>query len=240
VIRAVAGKPSAGIRPFRAGDYSFNNIGISSCFMLLSTMDPADRARRGYYAVGGCGGNIAWHTEDDTLPIADRDILLTDMRIYAAAVMEAANATVAPFDFRATLDEFAATLSGYQHAVGDALSFAQARAAIDGLRPSLDRLRDRAAALADRPASDPEVRRLNAAVRRLARHLVPVNFTSRPRFFHDRAESIPPLPDLAPALTYPSTPPERIGFLRTHLVRGQNRLVAALHEAKRDVDLALA
>jgi hypothetical protein len=67
-----------------------------------------------------------------------------------------------------------------------------------------------------------------------------VNFTSRPRFFHDPAESIPPLPDLAPALSFAATPPARTGFLRTHLVRGQNRLVAALVEAKRDVDLALA
>ncbi len=38
--------------------------------------------KKGYYAVGGCGGNIAWHTENDTLEIADRDILLRDIKVY--------------------------------------------------------------------------------------------------------------------------------------------------------------
>jgi hypothetical protein len=66
VIREVANKKAVGERPHRAGDYSFNNIGISSYFMLSSTMTPEKRTELGYYAVGGCGGNIAWHTENDT------------------------------------------------------------------------------------------------------------------------------------------------------------------------------
>src|SRR6185295_18828265 len=93
IIKKVAGKDAEGGRPYQAGDYSFNNIGLTAYFMLLSTMAPQDRAAKGYYAVGGCGGNIAWHTEDDTLEIADRTVLLTDMKIYLAAVAEAANAT---------------------------------------------------------------------------------------------------------------------------------------------------
>ena len=71
-----------GERPHRAGDYAFNNIGISSYFMLSSTMTVADRESKGYYAVGGCGGNIAWHTENDRLEIADRDNL---MRVFREA-----------------------------------------------------------------------------------------------------------------------------------------------------------
>ncbi len=71
VIREVTGLDSHGERPHRAGDYAFNNIGLSSFFMLSSTMPDDERAEKGYYAVGGCGGNIAWHTEDDQLEIAD-------------------------------------------------------------------------------------------------------------------------------------------------------------------------
>ena len=41
VIREVADKEAQGERPHRAGDYSFNNIGISSYFMLSSTMPDA-------------------------------------------------------------------------------------------------------------------------------------------------------------------------------------------------------
>ncbi len=35
---------------------------------------------KGYYAVGGCGGNIAWHTENDRFEVADKDILMKTSR----------------------------------------------------------------------------------------------------------------------------------------------------------------
>ncbi len=240
IIHDIAGKEAKGERPYQAGDYSFNNIGISSYFMLLSTMSPEDRAAKGYYAVGGCGANIAWHTEDDTMEIADRTILLTDIKIYLAAVMEAANATIAPFNFAATLAEFTSTLDRYQRAAADRFSFEPSRRAVAALGTAVDRLAAAAATLVDRPAGDPAARRINHAIRRLARHLVPVNFTTRPAFFHDQAESIPPLPDLAPAIELPAADDSRRGFIRTHLTRGQNRLVAALDDARRDVESALA
>src|SRR5215831_16082454 len=71
-IKAVTGLDSHGERPHRAGDYAFKNIGISSFFMLSSAMPDALRAEKGYYTVGGCGGNIAWHTEHDLIDIADK------------------------------------------------------------------------------------------------------------------------------------------------------------------------
>ena len=233
VIKTIAGKEAKGERPYQAGDYSFNNIGLSSYFMLLSTMPPELRAAKGYYVVGGCGGNIAWHTEEDTMEIADRGILLTDIRIYLAAVAGAANATIAPFDFRKTADEFGATLEQYQAAAGSAFSFEPARQALAALRSALDRFAAECDSLQASAPGDPRVRRANAVQRRLARLLVPVNFTTGPAFFHDPAETIPPLPDLAPALTLPSAPPEAVGFIRTHLMRGQNRLVAVLCDALR-------
>ena len=78
MIRDVSGQALQAERPHRAGDYSFNNIGISGYFMLLSTMPDDLRIQKGYYGVGGCGGNVAWHTENDRLKIADRDVLLTE------------------------------------------------------------------------------------------------------------------------------------------------------------------
>ena len=59
----------------------------SSYYMLSSTMPDDLRAEKDYYAVSGCGGNIAWHTENDTLEIADRGILETDIRIYLLSVL---------------------------------------------------------------------------------------------------------------------------------------------------------
>jgi hypothetical protein len=66
-----------------------------------------------------------------------------------------------------------------------------------------------------------------------------VNYTRGPEFFHDPAETTPPLPDLAPALQIGTMLANEHGFLRTHLMRGQNRLVAALRDARRVVEQAM-
>lgn len=240
VIREVTGQDAWGERPHQAGDYSFNNIGISSFFMLLSTMPDEERERLGYYGVGGCGANIEWHTEEDLIHIADREILMKDMKIYLAAVMGAANATIAPFDFTLTLRGFEATLARYQDAAGPAFDFEPARRAVGELAAALRDFAEFTADLAAEPVGSEPVRRANAAIRRLARLLVPVNYTRGPGFFHDPAESIPALPDLHVALELAETPGDRRGFVTTHLMRGQNRLVAALRDARRVVQAAMA
>jgi hypothetical protein len=240
IIRDVTGQDAHGERPHQAGDYSFNNIGITSFFMLLSTMPDELRDEKGYYGVGGCGANIAWHTEEDLIDIADRDILLKDMRIYAAAAMAAANATVAPFDFVKTLDGFSETLERYDTGGRGKFDFAPSRQAIDDLRAALSGFTEHTRSLARSAINDARVQRANAAIRRLARLLVPVNFTRGPAFFHDPAESIPALPDLHPALALGDAAADQAGFIVTHLTRGQNRLVAALRDARRVVEDAMA
>ena len=239
VIRTIAGKELKGERPHQAGDYSFNNIGISSFFMLLSTMPHEHRERLGYYAVGGCGANIAWHTEEDLIHIADRDILLTDIRIYLASVMGVANATVAPFDFRRTVRTLREALERYATPVAGLVDFAPARAALDELDASLARFDAHARTVAALPITDPLTRRANRALRRLARQLVRVNYTRGPDFFHDPAETTPALPDLSPALQAAGMSEWDRGFLATHLVRGQNRLVAALRDGRRTIERAM-
>src|SRR5205085_2135858 len=74
------------------------------------------RKEKGYYAVGGCGANIAWHTEDDTLEIADRDNLLRDIKVYAAVVLRSLNAPVHPFDYRAAVDDLRRHVERYADA----------------------------------------------------------------------------------------------------------------------------
>lgn len=233
VIKAVADKELQGERPHQAGDYSFNNIGISSFFMLSSTMKPEHREQLGYYAVGGCGANIEWHTEEDLIHIADRDILLRDIKVYLAAVMGVANEAVAPFDFRATLRGFRETLDRYEASLAGLAAFPAARQAVAELDAALEAFGVHACKVAALPIGDPRTRRTNAAIRRLARLLVPVNYTRGPEFFHDPAETTPALPDLSAALAAPTMPEHERGFLVTHLTRGQNRLVAALRDARR-------
>lgn len=240
VIRATTGITPQPERPPRAGDYSFNGIGISSFYMLSSTMSDADRAARGYYAVGGCGGNIQWHTEGDTLEIADRDNLLRDMRMYAASVLRVLNAPLNPFDWTRTAAELGATLAKYQEAAGGDFDFGPAREALGALRSALERFY--AAAPQAASPGDPTARRFNFALRRLGRILIPVNYSRMEAFRHDPALNVPPLPDLAPALSMPAARGDvaRRGILKAHLTRGQNRLVWALDQAREVVEAALA
>lgn len=42
-------------RPGRAGDYSFNNLGITGAMLTSAMVPPEERKRRGWYSVGGAG-----------------------------------------------------------------------------------------------------------------------------------------------------------------------------------------
>ncbi|SFZ85560.1 PA domain-containing protein [Devosia enhydra] len=230
VIRDVTGMGSHGERPLRAGDYSFNNIGLSSFFMLSSTMTVEKRKEMNYYTVGGCGGNIAWHTENDLMEIADRDILIRDIKVYLAAVMAVANAPVLPFDWRATSAEFEATLAKYVKAAGaDAALLEPVSAALAELKAALSRF------YAGIEAGSVTEAKANAAIQKLARILVPLNYTRGPRFTHDPALPIPGLPQLSVATELSAHGDATKGFARTQLMRGANRVVAALREATRTV-----
>jgi N-acetylated-alpha-linked acidic dipeptidase len=234
IIQEIAGQEPKFKRPNQAGDYSFNNIGISSYFMLSSTMPDPLRAEKNYYAVSGCGGNIAWHTENDTLEIADRDVLMTDMRIYLLSVLRHANAAYLPVDWRAGLAEFLATIDSYQAAAGSAFDLSPSRKATEAICAKLERLYGQIHARTVTEA------RANEALMRLARVLVPINFTQQARFRHDPAYACPPLPTLASARDLAGAEPVRAGFIKTQLLRGQNRYLGALREASRILDAALA
>ncbi len=230
-VTGVDGKPK---RPNQAGDYSFNNIGISSYFMLSSTMPEELRAEKGYYAVSGCGGNIAWHTENDTLEIADKGTLMTDIKIYLLTTLRNANDDVLPYDWRATAKEFAGTIATYQKAAGSAFDLTPSKEALGRLSTALDQF------YAGVAAGKVGKKAANEAQMRLARVLVPINFTREPRFRHDPAFTCPPLPTLASAAEVPSLPEEIRGFGKTQAMRGQNRFVAAMREANRIVAQAMA
>ena len=221
-------------RAAQAGDYSFNNIGISGYFMLLSTMPDDLREEKGYYAVGGCGGNIAWHTENDQLDVADKEILERDIKIYLLAVLRNANAEILPFDWRLATREFGATLERYASAAGERFDLAPARTAVDDLHRALETFY-RAVEAGGLTASA-----ANAVIAGLARELIPVNFTRDGAFRHDPALVIPQLPDLALALELTDLSEERLGFAQMELMRGRNRVVASLRRATRQVLAATA
>jgi N-acetylated-alpha-linked acidic dipeptidase len=223
VISDVLGQNAAGTRPLRAGDYSFNNIGISSFFMLSSTMPQELVEEKGYYPVGGCGGNIEWHTEADTLDIADRDRLLRDIRLYTGAAYRAANLPVHPLDFRATVDQIEETLTALRERLDAFVDLDGTYARLRELGEALEGL------YAAPPAALESARPTNDALLQIGRELVRVLYTSSGPYRQDPALHIPLLPDFAAAADAIGTVPD--GVVRTELVRVRNRLDRALENA---------
>ena len=230
-IKDATGQDAEGERPHQAGDYSFNNIGLSSFFMLLSTMPKELLAEKGYYPVGGCGANIAWHTENDRLEIADRDNLMRDLQVYMTSLQRVLNNPIHPLDFRNLAAEFRETLDLYAEGAGDAVDFSPAYQALEMLESELKGLYDTIPSLQDKPIGDPAVRAVNDAILELGRILIPINYTRNGRFRNEPAVPIPPLPDIAPALELGAAQGHQKGVLRTHVVRGLNRVAWAFESA---------
>lgn len=211
------------LRPIRAGDYSFNQIGLTSFFMLLSNIPKTERQQLGFYPVGGCGGNIAWHTEADTLEVADRDNLTRDLKVYVTAIARVLNARILPFDYRATLAEIAEAIERYRHAAGDLVDFSPIQRELKRLRPALNAFYRRRL-----PAP-----RANDILKELARILVPLDYAAGERFDHDPALPLQPVPRLAGASRLQTAPQEERRFAATGLQRQVNYVANALHEAWR-------
>jgi N-acetylated-alpha-linked acidic dipeptidase len=231
VIRDVTGMESTGEgHVLRAGDVSFNNLGVTTYFMLSSTMPEELRIEKGYHPVGGCGGNIAWHTEDDTMEIADRDNLLRDMKVYAATVLRSLNAPVAPFDYRATVDEMAEATRDYQKAAGDHFDFTPVMDALEQVKSALDDFYDMTADYTESSALH-YLRSANAIQRVISRLLVSLCYSRDGRFRQDPASAIPALPGIAVARELPNADPHRTMVIKTHLTRASNHIVWELNQA---------
>ncbi len=226
-IRDVSGQEASFMRPLRAGDYSFNNIGVSSFYMLLSTIPAEEKRRRGLYPVGGCGGNVEWHTEADTLEIADRDNLLRDLKVYAVSLRRALNCEVYPFDYRVTVARMTDALAEYKAAAAGAgveLDFARAEGEFDRLSGALERFYDGLEGM--NPAA------ANAALLALSRDLVPLDHTTSPRFQHDPAMPRPALPALAQAKALEGLHDDEKRFAQVDLRQALNGVAGAVRRAR--------
>lgn len=223
-VRDFTGLAAEGRQPLRAGDISFNNLGISTFFMLSSTMPAGVREARGFYPVGGCGGNIEWHTEADTIEVADRENLLRDIRLYAGSVFRAAQLPVHPLDFRRTLDQLSQALAGYRQELHPLMDLDPVTMLAARVRESLEPFYAAAAEI----ESVVGARRFNDALLRIGRELVPILYARAGRFRQDPALDQPLLPDLAAAAAARARVPE--GVARAELRRALNRIENALLE----------
>ena len=226
-IRDFAGAPATTQPPIRGGDVSFLNLGLSTLLMLSSNMSNETRQARGLYGVGGCGGNIEWHTEADTIDIADRQNLLRDMGLYAGVAFRAANLAVHPLDFRKTLAQIAEVLAGYKEKLGARIDWGPLDGDLSAAQAAVERLYRPSA----RVRSVDEARPYNDALLAIGRALVSVLYAREGRYRQDPADHFKLLPEFGAAADMMGSVPN--GVLRTELTRASNRLRRALVDAAR-------
>ncbi len=223
-IHDFAGSNATTRSPVRGGDLSFLNLGLSTLFMLTSNMSLQTRRDRGLYGVGGCGGNLEWHTEADTIEIADQAALLRDMRLYASTAFRAANLPVHPLDFRNTLAQIGSTIDGYRKRLGGRLDWLPLAEELESTRAAVHRFYEQ---LPD-VRSVEESRPYNDAILAIGRAVVSVLYTREGRYRQDVADHIPLLPEFGAAADAVGSVPD--GILRTELLRASNRLRRVLAE----------
>lgn len=235
-IQDALGLASQRVRPLRAGDYSFNQIGPTGLYMLLSNIPLEERKRRGYYAVGGCGGNIAWHTPDDLMPVADLEILRRDLCVYLTTIVRILNAPVHPFDYAATADEMRAAVEAYHQAAAGEVDLMPLCEDVARLAAELAQWQLTAQAdVATATAPAPRRRQVNAALRRIARLLVSTNYAKGERFDHDPALKLGPVPRLEAAAGIAAAPVELKPFIKVGLTREINKVRAVVRAVRREL-----
>ena len=236
-IADALGESAKGMRPLRAGDYSFNQIGPTAFYMLLSNIPIAERRKRGYYAVGGNGGSPTWHTPNDLPPVADLGVLRRDLAVYLTTIVRVVNAPLYPFDYAAAIDEIATAVEGYQARMKGDVDLTPVLGDLDAMRTALARWHAEADARATW-ADAASRRAANAVLRRLARVLVPLNYARGERFDHDPATKLPAVPRLEAAIRLADAPAEERPFIRTALVRERNKIRAMLRAARRELEVS--
>ena len=234
VVRDVADREAEGKRPTQSSDFSFNHLGITGCFSCSSRIPKAEIERRGYYYVMGNGGNLEWHTDDDLMPVASKEVLLKDIQVYALAAFRMATASVLPFDWRALLKEFEQVLGNYAKAAGNRFDLTPAQEAVTALDATLVRF---AAAVDAKRIAPAEA---NDVMLALSRALVPLNYQRGTQWRRDLGLTTQPLPALSICAELDRYPANVLGFAQTHLKRGLNQVVATLEEAKERVEATLS
>lgn len=243
-IREIAGQELEYKRFGRAGDQSFNGIGLPALFMSLSGQPAQGGAVEEQMArLLGTGGKSKsgglgwwWHTTEDTMDKIDRDFLVRDATIYVLTLWRLCTEPVLPFDYSATVEEMTATLRDLAAVAGDRFDLSPVLAEADTALAATRRLATAAAATPD----DATTTRINACIMALGRCLTPVNYTLAGEYEHDLALGAQPIPALQPLRQLADLEPESDAarFLHAQLLRARNKVWHAFHQAHKAVEVA--
>ncbi len=240
VIADLTGQQLNYRRVNRAGDQSFWGVGLPSMFMTLShrpvTTAPAFAAHSGVTSSSGGSGKTGWwwHGKEDTVDKLDPANMVRDTRIYASVVSRLCTAPVLPFDYAAAAREMGEHMARYQTASGDGFDLSEPIALATELASVLGQFRKEVdARVAEGRADEATCSAADAALVRLGHLLIPLNYSVVDPFDLDLAQTMSPVPILAPAARLAGLDPvsNESHFLITRLLRERNKMVAGLEDA---------
>ncbi|NUE03729.1 M28 family peptidase [Halorubraceae archaeon YAN] len=214
--------------PFRAGDYSFDNLGLTGMFMLSSNIPADEREAKGYHTVGGCGGNSdAWHVSTDSLDKAGKDELARDIRVYALSILRVLNADILPFDQQRYLGRIKETVETYNEIAGDQFDFSPTIDAIESVEPKLATFTEQV------ERGEIPTDNANNVLLQLARIYNRIYLVRDGQFEQDPAIGRDPIPAFAPVENYEIASDDEAKFLTIQLTRAQNGICGQLRTAKK-------
>ncbi|MEZ4676531.1 MAG: M28 family peptidase [Caldilineaceae bacterium] len=231
ILKEQTGQEAKANRMSRAGDMSFNGVGIPALFMTLSAV-PVDPSNTNYVteAAGKLLGAALpwwWHTSEDTMDKVDLDVLLLDTKIYVSTLWRLCHEARLPMEFGPVVADIQQTLHSLQNAAGDHLDLSQTQQRADALATAVAQLANSA------PTTVEAVVERNAQIKALSRALIPITYTAAGHFDHDPAWPMPHIPLLAdvPKLAQLDPASDEYHFLKTQLVRNRNAVSFALRQA---------
>lgn len=248
-VREVTGQEIIGRRVGRAGDQSFWGIGLPSIFITVSEQPPGGSdlaAQLGRMLGGTDSGGLGWwwHSEHDTIDKVDEENLVRDTKVYVLSVARFLLSPVLPFNYADVADEFVTLLEGFEEKVGNVLDLSPALDRAHVMQKKAHELQQAAARIMDTCTSSDEAAamQVNECFRKLARLLVPVNYSAVDRFDQSRAHNIRPIPTLQPVTELARLEPDSHEFriLETRLVRERNKICHALVQARQVIEDTLA
>ena len=226
-VEAVTGQIHAGKRSSRSSDASFWGIGIPSMFGSLSMQPQGVEKMRN--ALGWW-----WHTPHDTIDKIDPANLVRDTDVFVRTLWRLLTDRVLPIDQAAQVQTLLTALQDIGASTRKPVSLSAVIEAAESLRGKAATARQRAEA-----GSDGDADRVNQAMLRVARALVPLDYTAGDRFAHDPALPHPAWPALE-GLRGPDATTEDALFSAVAARRTRNRVLHALRQAHAALDAALA
>jgi len=231
-VLAQSGQILTGLRVGRAGDQFFWRSGIPSLFMT-SGEQPVEGAidiQGGVLGSSGRrkGAGFGWwrHTPDDTLDRMDPDLLMRDTRVYVHAIWRLLTDKVIALDYGAYADELLLELAGLDQSHVDDIGIGELVSAAAELKFGI---LQEAVASHNGPIQAP----FTAALMRVSRALVPIDYTTGNRFSQDPALGQKSYPVLDPirGLAAAAVDSDEARFVAVAAWRARNQVMHALDEA---------